>query len=210
MRCGFSYIITWQGSSREENALHENIHEIAMAAARAKEAGFDYIAFKPVLERQADGAEVMDPGKVASDLAEVVARIRRELDTAKQLADERFSVYESTNLRVLEQGNWRDFTRQPRTCHMQSLRQVLTPTGLYNCPAHRGVEKAKIGEAPAYAGEPRARRDGGRGRRHPRPLRREPRVPRGHLPLQRRELVAREAGPRPHRRRRDRAQRRAR
>jgi hypothetical protein len=99
----------------------------------------------------------MDPGKVASDLAEVVARIHRELDAAKQLADQRFSVYESTNLRVLEQGNWRDFTRQPRTCHMQSLRQVLTPTGLYNCPAHRGVEKAKIGEAAAYAGEPKAR-----------------------------------------------------
>ena len=78
----------------------------------------------------------------------MVARIRRELDAAKQLATERFKVLESTNLRVLEQGNWRDFTRQPRTCHMQALRQVLTPTGLYNCPAHRGVEKARIGEAP--------------------------------------------------------------
>jgi len=157
MRCGYSYIITWQGSSRDEHTLLENIDEIAMAAERAKRAGFDYIAFKPVLERQASGAEVMDPGKVASDLAEVVARIRRELDRAQQLADDRFSVYESTNLRVLEQGNWRDFTRQPRTCHMQSLRQVLTPTGLYNCPAHRGVEKAKIGEAAAYAGEANAR-----------------------------------------------------
>ena len=50
----------------------------------------------------------------------------------------------STNLRVLEEGNWREFTRQPRTCHMQALRQVLTPMGLYNCPAHRGVEKARI------------------------------------------------------------------
>jgi sulfatase maturation enzyme AslB (radical SAM superfamily) len=161
VRCGFSYIITWQGSSREENALHENIHEIAMAAERAKAAGFDYIAFKPVLERQSDGAEVMDPGKTASDLAEVIARIRAEVDRAKRIADERFSVYESTNLRVLEQGNWRDFTRQPRTCHMQSLRQVLTPTGVYNCPAHRGVEKAKIGEAAAYAGEERAQETAG-------------------------------------------------
>jgi sulfatase maturation enzyme AslB (radical SAM superfamily) len=161
VRCGFSYIITWQGSSREENVLHENIHEIALAAERAKRAGFDYIAFKPVLERQADGAEVMDPGKAANELAEVVARIRTEVDRAKRLADERFSVYESTNLRVLEQGNWRDYTRQPRTCHMQSLRQVLTPTGVYNCPAHRGVEKAKIGEAAAYAGEERAKETAG-------------------------------------------------
>ena len=33
---------------------------------------------------------------------------------------------------------------------MQALRQVLTPIGLYNCPAHRGVEKAKIAEKDAY------------------------------------------------------------
>jgi hypothetical protein len=35
-------------------------------------------------------------------------------------------------------------------CHMQALRQVLTPLGLYNCPAHRGVEKAKIAGKDAY------------------------------------------------------------
>jgi pyruvate-formate lyase-activating enzyme len=152
VRCGYSYIITWSGSSRDENTLHENIHEIVPAAERAKQAGFDYIGFKPVLERQADGAEVMDPEKIEGELGEVVARIRREVDAAKQLADDGFSVYESINLRVLEEGSWRDYTNQPRTCHMQALRQVLTPTGLYNCPAHRGVEKAKIAERTAFTG----------------------------------------------------------
>jgi pyruvate-formate lyase-activating enzyme len=156
VRLGYSYIITWTGSSREENALHENIHEIVMGAERAKRAGFDYIAFKPVLERQADGAEVMDPQKAQQGIGEVVARIRREVDEAKKLADERFSVYESINLRVLEEGSWRDYTRQPRTCHMQALRQVLTPTGLYNCPAHRGVERARIAGRDAFAGGERA------------------------------------------------------
>ncbi len=33
---------------------------------------------------------------------------------------------------------------------MQALRQVLSPTGLYNCPAHRGVEKAKISGPGAF------------------------------------------------------------
>jgi len=151
VRIGFSYIIVWSGASREDNTLHENIDEIALAAERAKRYRFDYIAYKPVLERQANGAEVMDPTKTAEETRRVVARIRAEVDRAKQLADATFDVYESTNLRVLEQGNWQDFTKQPRTCHMQSLRQVLTPTGLYNCPAHRGVEKAKIGSQKAYA-----------------------------------------------------------
>ena len=160
VRVGFSYIIVWSGASRDDESIHENIHEIVLAAERAKRAGFDYIGFKPVLERQEDGAEVMDPS-VTRDLREVVQRIRAEVDAAKALANERFDVYESTNLRVLEQGNWRDFTRQPRTCHMQALRQVLTPTGLYNCPAHRGVAKAKLAPPDAYRDADHARGTGG-------------------------------------------------
>ena len=50
-------------------------------------------------------------------------------------------------------GTWKEYTRQPRTCHMQVLRQVLTPLGLFNCPAHRGVEKAKIAGKDAFADE---------------------------------------------------------
>ena len=152
-RLGFSYVIVWSGATRDDESIHENIHEIVMAAGRAKEYGFDYISFKPVLERQEDGAEVMDPSKTQDEERAVIARIRAAVDEAKELADDRFAVYESTNLRLLEEGTWRDFTRQPRTCHMQALRQVLTPTGLFNCPAHRGVAKAKIAEKNAYAGE---------------------------------------------------------
>jgi wyosine [tRNA(Phe)-imidazoG37] synthetase (radical SAM superfamily) len=150
VRVGFSYIIVWGGATRDDEKIHENIHEIVMGAERAKAAQFDYIAFKPVLERQPDGAEVMDPSKSEAELESSVKRIRKEVDRAKELADQSFDVYESINLRVLEEGTWREFTRQPHTCHMQALRQVLTPTGLYNCPAHRGVEKARIAGATAY------------------------------------------------------------
>jgi hypothetical protein len=150
VRVGFSYIIVWGGASRDDEKLCENIDEIVMATERAKNAGFDYIGFKPVLERRPDGAEVMDPEKTEAELDRVIARIRSEVDRAKELADDDFDVYESINLRLLEDGSWRQFTNQPQTCHMQALRQVLTPTGLYNCPAHRGVEKAKIGGPAAY------------------------------------------------------------
>jgi hypothetical protein len=151
VRVGFSYIIVWQGATRDDESIQENIHEIELAAERAKRSGFDYIAFKPVLERQQSGAEVMDPAKIERESAAVIARIREAVDRAKELADDDFDVYESINLRVLEEGTWHDFTRQPRTCHMQALRQVLTPTGLYNCPAHRGVEKARIAGPSAYS-----------------------------------------------------------
>jgi hypothetical protein len=160
VRVGFSYIIVWSGASREDNEIHENIHEIVLAAERAKRSEFDYIAFKPILEREASGAEIMDPDKMSLETERVVRRIREEVDRAKRLADERFDVYESSNLRVLEQGNWQELTRQPRICHMQALRQVLTPTGLYNCPAHRGVPKAHIGPPQAYRDVEQASRTG--------------------------------------------------
>lgn len=155
-RVGFSYIIIWGGASRDGHELCENIDEIVLATERAQQSGFDYISLKPVLERQEDGAEVMDPDKSRAAVQDTVARIRREVDRAKALAGPRFDVYESTNLRMLEQGTWRDLTQQPHTCHMQALRQVLTPMGLYNCPAHRGVDKALIAGKDAYVDEAHA------------------------------------------------------
>lgn len=148
---GFSYVITWKGGQRGDVKVVENIHEIEMAAERAEKSGFDYISFKPFLERTGDGSEIMDPAKVEGELQEVIARIRASIDRAKKAAKPSFRIVESTNLRVLMQGNWRDYTKQPKTCHMQMLRQVVTPLGTFNCPAHRGVEKAKLGESGLWA-----------------------------------------------------------
>ncbi len=150
VKIGFSFIIIWKGAERSGVEVHENIGEIVMATERAKRWGFDYISLKPFLVRSPEGAEVMDPTKAREALDHVVKRIRAEVDKAKVHADEKFTVYESTNLRVLERGSWKDYTRQPRVCHMQALRMVLTPTGLYNCPAHRGEDKARITGPRAY------------------------------------------------------------
>jgi wyosine [tRNA(Phe)-imidazoG37] synthetase (radical SAM superfamily) len=152
-KIGFSYLIAWEGASRDGHKIHENIHEMELAAARAKQHRFDYIAFKPVLERGPEGAEVMDPAKARHDLEEVLTRIRQQIEAARRLEDDSFKVYESVNLKLLEENDWQRFTRQPRVCHMQALRQVLSPLGLYNCPAHRGVDKARIAGKAAYADE---------------------------------------------------------
>ena len=153
-RYGFSFIIVWKGAERhgEEGDVKivENIHEIVAAARLARDHRFDYISLKPFLVRSDTGSEVMDPEKAEAHLAAVTARIRAAVDEAKTLATDTFQVLESTNLRMLEKGNWRDFTNQPHTCHMQAFRQVLTPTGLYNCPAYRGVDRARISDKNAY------------------------------------------------------------
>ncbi len=150
-RIGFSFVITWNGAAREDgNTVVENIDEMVMAAKLAKEHRFSYISVKPFLTRSEDGSEVMDPAAAQEEIDRILKKIRAQLAEAKKLEDDDFKVTESINLRVLEQGNWKDFTKQPKVCHMQALRQVLSPLGLYNCPAHRGVEKALIGGQKSY------------------------------------------------------------
>lgn len=150
-RIGFSFVIVWLGAERDGVPLVENVEEIELAAERARDAGFDYISYKPVLERAESGAEVMSPDAASDRVDAVIARIRHGIEGARRCSGKGFDVHVSTNLRVLEQGNWRDFTVQPRRCHMQAFRQVLSPDGLWNCPAHRGVAKAQLGSRDAYA-----------------------------------------------------------
>lgn len=157
-RVGFSFVIVWAGAERGPDAppVVENIDEIVSATRLARASGFDYISFKPFLTRTPDGAEVMDPEAARADLERVIARIRDAIDEARSLVSEDFAVVESTNLKVLESGTWREWTQQPRTCHMQALRQVLSPLGLWNCPAHRGVAKARMAGKDAFADESRS------------------------------------------------------
>lgn len=159
LQIGFSFVITWQGGSRGDVKIVENIHEMVMASRRASDARFDYISFKPFLERQDGGAEVMDPAKSEAELQAVIARIQANLDEARQVVRADFRVLASTNLRVLMSGTWRDYTDQPKVCHMQLLRQVATPLGTFNCPAHRGVAKAKLGDKDLWAVPPKGQHE---------------------------------------------------
>lgn len=152
LEVGFSFILVWRGAERLPGApLVENLHEMEAAARLARDSGFSYISFKPYLVRAAEGAEVMDPAGAREARERLLARIDAGLAAARGLERPGFRVLESTNLRLLRADAWRAWTRQPRTCHMQALRQVLSPLGLWNCPAHRGVEKARIAGPEAWA-----------------------------------------------------------
>ncbi|HVQ24460.1 MAG TPA: radical SAM protein, partial [Planctomycetota bacterium] len=49
LRIGFSYIIAWRGCTANDAQIVENVHEMYMAAERARRFQFDYISFKPFL-----------------------------------------------------------------------------------------------------------------------------------------------------------------
>jgi Radical SAM superfamily len=151
-RVGFSFIIVWRDCKAHDAAIHENVHEIVLAARRAREHGFDYISYKPFLTRaRENNAETVGLAREEDRLPAILAEIRAQLDRARELAGDGFSVVESTNLRVFENGSYRDFSHQPHQCHMQFFRQVLSPLGVFNCPVYRNVDNARIGGRHAYA-----------------------------------------------------------
>jgi len=150
---GFSFVIVWKGASRDGTPLLDNVDEIPGAAELARSSGFDYISFKPCLMRTGEGAEVVAASGGKECGTTLAARIRAGLDAAGSLESGSFRVLRSLNLKVFLEGRCEDFTHQPRVCHMQALRQVLSPLGTFNCPAHRGVPRARLGSAAVWAEE---------------------------------------------------------
>ena len=150
VQLGYSFVITWRGAHRGTEHVIENLDEMALATQRARDAGFDYISFKPFLQRAEQGAEVLEPREAAEGYSAIIQRIEEQLEKAHALQSSSFRVVSSTNLRVLMSPDWRVFSDQPRVCHMQALRQVVSPLGVFNCPAHRGIDKARIGGSDAW------------------------------------------------------------
>ena len=118
---------------------------------RARKYEFDYISFKPFLTRAPDNnAEIVDISDSQTDFDDIILQVREHVNRAKELETPNFRVYESTNLKVLENRSYRNYTRQPHNCHMQFFRQVLSPLGMYNCPVYRNQPHGRVGSKEAY------------------------------------------------------------
>ncbi|MEM7401923.1 MAG: radical SAM protein [Pseudomonadota bacterium] len=148
---GFSFIIVWKDCETNDTKIIENVDEMLTAARLAKDHGFNYISFKPFLTRaELNNAEIIGIDKEREYVESVMKKIRDSVNEAKKLDDDSFAVIESTNLRVLENGTYMNYTEQPHNCHMQYFRQVLSPLGIFNCPVYRHVPQALLGEKHAY------------------------------------------------------------
>ncbi|OLT35193.1 hypothetical protein BJF79_07060 [Actinomadura sp. CNU-125] len=149
---GFSFIVSWPGlSAPNGRPLKTNVHEIAAAAALAKDSGFDYISFKPMLQRDAEGAETI-AWPSGAEGERLHAELAGQLEKARTLRAPAFQVLESLNLDAAGKGADSHLRDQPSRCAMHFFRQVLTPTGVYGCAAYRGDPKDRLGDADAYAG----------------------------------------------------------
>jgi len=151
---GYSFIVVWKDCEANDTEIIDNTDEIIEAAQRAKQYEFDYISYKPFLTRaEENNAEVVNLTQEEHSIDNILKKIRTSINESKTLENEKFSVIESTNLRVLENGSYKDFTDQPSTCHMQYFRQVLSPLGVFNCPVYRHVPQALLGGKDEYENE---------------------------------------------------------
>jgi hypothetical protein len=83
----------------------------------------------------------------------IINEIRTHLDEAKRFAGDQVKILESINLKAMLNQETSQIKRQPKRCHMQFFRTVVTPSGIFHCPAFRGVEVARIGDPEGYLSE---------------------------------------------------------
>jgi wyosine [tRNA(Phe)-imidazoG37] synthetase (radical SAM superfamily) len=155
---GYSFVIVWDGVEINGKKLRSNINEITRAVERAGEFSFDYISFKPCLVRFNESRRetlLKDVGKTKE--REIIGQIQAHLQKARRLAGSRVKILESSNLKAMLNRETDQIKRQPKRCHIQFFRTVVTPFGIFHCPAFRGVEEARIGEAAGYLSEARFR-----------------------------------------------------
>jgi len=148
---GYSYVIVWEGIDIDTKRLRPNIREMPKAVELAKEFSFDYVSFKPCLIRVEESQrETLLQNVDASKESEIAREINTQLQKARELAGNHVKILESSNLKAMLNQETKRIKSQPKRCHMQFFRTVVTPFGLYHCPAFRGVDIAKISEKDGY------------------------------------------------------------
>jgi len=151
---GYSFVIVWQGIAIGGHELCPNIDEMSAAVKQAADHGFDYVSFKPCLIRLEDSRKeslLARPGGLSEQ--EIIAAIQEGLAKARTAADGKVKILESVNLQALREKRLTELNHQPRGCHAQFFRTVLTPAGVFHCPALRGVDKGLIAGPDGYAGK---------------------------------------------------------
>jgi len=143
----YAYVVRWNSPELE---IKSNIEEIPLAAQLARDNKFDFLALKAYLKR--DSEDSTETIMVSSHrYQEIREKIKEAIKKAKELETEKFKVRISTNLRVLQEGKFKNYRNQPRHCHIAFFRQVLSPLGVFICPGFRGLEVARIGDKDAYS-----------------------------------------------------------
>jgi sulfatase maturation enzyme AslB (radical SAM superfamily) len=139
---GYSFLLMARRDAATSRILHHNFGDVANAARLARDLGCDYIEFKP--EYDLGHHLVAQP-------EELRVSLRGELSEAVALQTDSFHVIAPPHLSRVLLGEPLDQPKSYRSCPTTELRTLLTPSGAYLCPYHRGNPSARYGD-PAELG----------------------------------------------------------
>ncbi|POM25288.1 molybdenum cofactor biosynthesis protein A [Actinomadura rubteroloni] len=129
---GYSFLVM----TREDGT--SNHHEVLAAAELAKDIGCDYFEVKAMFDDEHHIVGVADA---------ILESVESQLAMARKLEGDDFSIIDSSTLAALRAGAGRDQPKDYATCKVANLRTLITPSGVYICPYHRGNPKARLGDA---------------------------------------------------------------
>jgi MoaA/NifB/PqqE/SkfB family radical SAM enzyme len=132
-KLGYSFLVLSKVQGLETRS---NVHDIAAAARLAKDIGCDYFEVKPSFD-------MMHFLQNHSD--EIHQVVREQLRQVAHLASDSFRIVSPFTLNEALDGtatHKKEYTR----CLVSELRTVVTPSGVYVCPYHRGNLNMRIGD----------------------------------------------------------------
>ncbi len=141
-KLGFSFLVLEkvgadkQHNDKGKNYVETNATDIFKAAKLAKDIGCDYFEVKPSF----------DPFHFLNDTSKLMSNIiKDELEKSAPLIDENFKIISPYTLEKTMDGEKKQIKDYSR-CLTAEMRTVLSPSGAYVCPYHRGNTNLKIGD----------------------------------------------------------------
>jgi sulfatase maturation enzyme AslB (radical SAM superfamily) len=139
---GYSFLLMARRDAKGARVIHNNFSEVAAAARLARDLGCDYVEYKP--EYDLKHRLIAQPLELRELLAE-------ELALAESIQCSSFEVIAPAHLHRVVADEPLDEPKAYHRCPTTELRTLLTPTGAYLCPYHRGNPAARFGN-PAKEG----------------------------------------------------------
>ncbi len=148
---GYSYVVCWDGLVFDGIPVPDNIDEIPLAAELAAQYGFDYLSLKPCLVKEANNpVETLALREQPSALLNIRRRVEKQIEDAYRRTIGELRIHLSLNLIALLQNRLTELREQPHVCHIGFFRQVVSPLGVFHCPAFRGDPVANVADATGY------------------------------------------------------------
>ncbi len=133
---GFSFLVLHEEFRGNNTSLRNNIKEIPAAARLARDHDFTYLSVKPFISPE--------PSRITEPEGDYVVAIREQTALAKQYETETFKVVESFNMFALLENQNERLRIQPKVCHSNFFRMVVTPDGIFSCPVWRGFKMVQL------------------------------------------------------------------